>query len=307
MMARTGLRSAFLALGLAAALSAQGTAGFSMLPNPAPAGTAFRMYLLGLMVCRDCVHAFTRETVTVNGNRIDVRTVTTSTATPLAAEFPPGSIAILTGQVPGFPMPSLPPGRYEVWVTVVPECLDQKACTIPERLPMSVGSLEVKAGFSASYFLNPGSAPAAKPLDLQILSGGYSCATAFDSLTTEISGDVITLTFHDYERPMGCGMAYEIFGPTFKLPALPAGIYRVKVNRLSKKSVFEAGTLELVGTTALANSPRQDLPVPAARPRAGGPASGSAFQVLWRGHPCDFSGRRGHPARNLEVPGRPSD
>lgn len=300
MIARIGSRSFLFALGVAASLSAQGTPALSMLPNPAPADTSFRLYLQGFSLsCLNCIYSTARESVTVKGNRIDLRAVIPTTMVMSVTGVQASPLAIISGQLPDFPMPPLRPGRYEVWVAMVPECLDQKACTIPERPPVSVGPLDVKAGVSATYILNPGSAPAAKPFDMQLLSGGYSCATAFDSLSTEVSGDVITVTFYDWERPMGCAIAYEMFGPTFKLPALPAGTYRVKVERLSKQSVFEAGILEIVGTTALGEGARQNGPIPANASRAGLAAPGSALQIIWRGHSFDFSGRRAHQASDL--------
>jgi hypothetical protein len=272
------MKTAFLVypilLALALAAGAQSAPGPMIIPNPAPAGQEFRLYL-HTTGCTSCAYTYPPEPVAVKGNRIDLRyVIAVPRPNPGAAES--GPIQSLAGGMPAFSMPPLPAGRYEVWATQVPACLIQMPlCEIAEPVPFSAGELEVRSDVQAAYILNPSSAPAENPFDLQLLSGGYSCATAFDSLSAAVYGDTIALTFYDWELPKGCAVAYELYGPTFHLPALPAKTYRVKVNRLAKKTVADVGPLRIIGAVPI-------LPLsPALSPAVRSRAAWRGFEVVF--------------------------
>jgi hypothetical protein len=237
------------ALGLAGAALAQ-SAALSVAPNPAPAGRAFTLTLSGLAGL-SCNTVFERESVSVNGSRIDLRytpavsgwvldSVRASPSDPVCAL----ARAAAAMDLPRFEMPALAAGRYEVWAAQVPACLSGiPACTLAMPAPVSAGILHVGNGAAPGYVLNPAAANAGAPFDLQLLAAGYDCGSRFDSLGVAVSGAVITLAYHEYELPTGCAGAYELYGPTFPVPALAAGTYTVKANRLSQGAVEDAGVL----------------------------------------------------------------
>lgn len=279
MKSTTLLYPILMALSLAAGAAAQTASGPSVIPNPAPSGREFRLYLRIGMPCMDCSYTFSRESVSVNGSRIDLRYVI---SLPAANPGPPepGAIRSMAGSQPTFTMPSLAAGRYEVWASQIPACtLNPQPCEIAQPAPYRAGELEVRSDVQPGLILNPGYGPAEKAFDLQLVSGGYSCATAFDSLSAAVYRDTVTLTFYDWERPMGCAVAFELYGPTFHLPALPAGTYRVKVNRLSQRTLADVGPLQILGGVAVA---------PASRIVDGG-------RARWRGREVVFALPAGEP------------
>lgn len=252
---RPVLPALVLALGFAAAVGAQTNPGLFVTPNPAPANKAFQMLLQG--VAANCYTTFTRESVMVSGARIDLRYTSVSSGVvydqnsavcPMADAGP--SAASLLASMPVFSMPALKAGKYEVWATLMPECLySEPSCKIAVR-PDSVGILTVQGDVPMTYMLNPAATPAGKAFALQLLSYGFTCATAFDQLSAVVSDGVITLSFSDQELPKGCMDAYNPYGPTFQMPALKAGSYKVKVNRLQLNAVVDAGVLLVTGATA---------------------------------------------------------
>lgn len=257
MMTAILYRPILLALALAAVLGAQTTPTLSVTPNPAPAGKAFQLLLQG--VPAPCNTSFMRESVTVSGSRIDLRYTPVSTGIvtdaqtsavvcPMSATEP--SAAALLASMPVFAMPALKAGTYEVWATDMPECLyAQPSCKIAVR-PESAGTLEVRSDAPMSYMLNPSATPAGQAFSLQLLSYGFDCATAFDKLSAAVSDGVITLTFTDQELPKGCMDMYNPYGPTFRMPALKAGSYKVRVNRLQLNAIVDAGVLLVTDATA---------------------------------------------------------
>jgi hypothetical protein len=136
-----------------------------------------------------------------------------------------------------------------VWATYMPECLyAQPSCKIAV-MPESAGTLAVQAQVPMSYMLNPAAAPAGQAFALQLLSYGFSCATAFDKLSAAVTDSVITLAFSDQELPKGCMDAFNPYGPTFHMPAMKAGAYKVKVNRLQLNAIVDAGILLVTGSS----------------------------------------------------------
>jgi len=257
MNALTLTRPVLLALGLAAAVGAQTTSALSVAPNPAPANKAFQLLLQG--VATDCYTTFTRESVTVSDARIDLRYTAFSSGivtdpkpvSPVCPVAATGhSAASLLASMPVFAMPALKAGKYQVWATSMPECLfSEPSCKIAVR-PDSVGILVVQGDVPMSYMLNPSATPEGQAFALQLLSYGFTCATAFDQLSAVVSDGVITLSFSDQELPKGCMDTYNPYGPTFQMPALKAGSYKVRVNRLQLNAVVDAGVLLVTGATA---------------------------------------------------------
>jgi len=257
MIIATLYRPILLALALAASVCAQATPTLSVTPNPAPAGKVFQLLLQG--VATDCNTAFSRESVTVSGTRIDLRysRITTGivmdaptvgpTVCPMAATGP--SAGTLLASMPVFTMPALKAGKYEVWATYMPECLySQPSCKIAV-MPESAGTLAVQGDVPMSYMLNPAAVPAGQSFALQLLSYGFTCATAFDKLSAAVTDSVITLSFSDQELPKGCMDAFNPYGPVFQMPAMKAGAYKVKVNRLQFNAIVDAGILLVTGSS----------------------------------------------------------
>ena len=254
MFAETSRRKPFAILGLAAALgmpSAQ-TRSLSVMPNPAPADKPFTLYLQGVPI-PDCSSGFARESVTVSGDRIDLRYTVVQYAQPEKAS---GSLdacpvqalpdAAIPYRGPAFSLPALKAGKYEVWATSMPECLySQPACKIAVK-PESAGVLEVKGEAPPGYAFNPVSARAGQAFSLHLLSYLFTCGTTYDSVSAAVQAGAITLTFLDHPNPAAlCPAIYAPYGPVFRIPALTAGRYSVKVQRLPESTVVDAGILAI--------------------------------------------------------------
>src|SRR6185369_2032278 len=148
--------AACLALGMAAAFGTDvSPVPLSVQPNPVPAGRAFGLYLLGLP--NGSCTAYSRESVTVTGNRIDLRYTTasivvvpvTDSASPIRAagvvcpvlDNPGTGTDAIPLMAPSFELPALKAGTYEVWATNVPACrYSQPSCMIAETA-VSAGTL----------------------------------------------------------------------------------------------------------------------------------------------------------------------
>jgi hypothetical protein len=249
---RAALRSTLFALGLTAvAAPTQSKAALSVTPNPVAAGKGFVLYLQGLTA--DCFTVFARESVTVMGTRIDLRYTSQIVASaspeacpiPAAADFKVGPAPALPN-LPMFFMPALAAGKYEVWASDVPECV-YSGCKIAVT-SVSAGFLEVQKPAEPAYTFTPTSAIAGQAFDLHLLSYGFSCATTYENLVVQINGNVILLSFFDKE-PTGvaCPAVYMPYGPIFRIPALPAGNYEVRVDRnmMSAPTAAAAGNLQI--------------------------------------------------------------
>lgn len=278
MIADIPSKSLVAALGLAGAVFSQTASGLSVTPNPAPAGKAFTLTLWG--VKQDCHTAFTRETVTVSGNRIDLSYTPQTAAVPMGGvpenAASPGIVCPVyvdaAGQAvsdpvsilpnaPTFPMPALKAGEYEVWAEETPECLyTQPACAI-RIAPQAAGTLKVAADSQAAYSISPATAAEGGEFELQLLSYAFDCATTYDNLSVNVAGNEITLTFLDHADPAGiCPAIYRPYGPVFKMPALKAGSYAVKAYRMPS-----CHPCKMLGILADAGT----LTVTAAKPRTG--------------------------------------
>lgn len=264
--------AAALGLGLALA-SAQVAPTLSVTPNPAPADKSFLLYLWG--VGGTCYTTFTRESVTVSGNRIDLRYTAVNNGGPIIARDPAepmpidpvcpvyadanasGAPASILPNTPTYNMPALKAGKYEVWATNMPECLYAKPACAIKVAPQSAGILEVTGDAPAmTYTIDPTTVAAGKDFDLNLLSYGFNCGTTFDNLAVNVTGNVITLQFLDHEKTgIMCPAIYKPYGPTYKMTALKAGTYTVKASRLPAcypckmaAILADAGTLTVTGT-----------------------------------------------------------
>lgn len=255
-------RSIF-AIGLAAALaSGQAMPALSVYPNPAPAGKSFLLYLQGLTA--DCYTTFARETVTVTGTRIDLRYTSQAIVYPTDPPTPRTSCPIplsgtaaasagatpIVANLPTFLMPALAAGKYEVWASDIPECI-YSGCKIALPAPVSAGTLEVQAPAPLSFTFTPTSAKPGQGFDLQLLSYGFTCATRYENLVAQVAGNIINLSFFDHEEPgIGCPAVYMPYGPVFKMPALAAGTYTVRVDRNAMNALIVAGELRIANVPA---------------------------------------------------------
>jgi hypothetical protein len=257
---RAGLRVFLPTLGLAALLaSAQAQPALSVTPNPATAGKSFVLFLQGLTF--DCFTTFARESVQVMGNRIELYYTSEAMVYPPDAPVPrtcpvnlagttdvPAGVSPIVANLPMFSMPALAAGKYEVWASNVPECI-YSGCLIAYPAPVSAGTLEVQKPAALSYTFTPTSAIAGQAFDLHLLSYGFTCATAYENPVVQVSGNAITLSFLDHERTGGaCPAVYMPYGPIFKIPALPAGSYEVRVDRGMENALALAGNLQVTGS-----------------------------------------------------------
>jgi hypothetical protein len=102
-----------------------------------------------------------------------------------------------------------------------------------------------------AFTFTPLSSTAGKGFDLHLLSYGFTCATLFDSLAVHVVGDVITLSFLFREPPLiACPAIYAPYGPTFKIPALAAGTYQVRVDAGLRKTPVALGNLQITAAAA---------------------------------------------------------
>lgn len=252
------LRAMVFSLGLAVGLAkAQTTATLSVTPNPAPAGQAFALALLG--VPNTACAAFSRESVTVTGNRIDLRYTTTIYGPVLAesgagtqppvdyvcpATLPPvpanagGSIV---ANFPRFTMPPLKAGQYEVWAANMPACLySQPACLIAV-MPVSAGVLTVEGATPtqhASWYLKEKTVAADKAFQMQLLRDSLPACTSFSHQSATLSGNLIFASFL-METGANCSTLPVNPGPVFAVPALKAGIYPVYPQELAACQVAQ--------------------------------------------------------------------
>jgi hypothetical protein len=268
-----------LSLALPASVRAQvvDPAPLSVLPNPAPAGKAFTLTLQG--VYGSCYTAFARESVLVTGNRIDLR-YTESQLVFIADQakpspdimMPPGCVVFdQMGRVdtlvqpidpimlnsPTFDMPALKPGTYEVWATMMPECLYSNPSCKVAVTARSAGKLVVEEQpVGIKYTIDPTTAAANKDFELSLLSYSFNCGTEFFYQSVAMNGNEITLTFLDKQKmDIACPAIYKPYGPTYKMPALKAGEYKVKAYRMPAcypckllGETTDAGVLTIKGT-----------------------------------------------------------
>ena len=272
----------FLATALMLGLStfsahAQVVAALSVSPNPAPANKAFTLTLNG--VTATCNTVFSRESVSVYSNRVDLRYTAESRIIidppiidvqpakdippicPVYADPQPAGGPIIEPpamlNAPTFQMPAMKPGKYEVWATAIPACAYSKPACLIKIAPVAAGTLEVTEGISGiTYTVTPSAAAAGKEFELHLLSYGFNCGTTFDNLSVDVTGNVITVSFLDHEHAgIMCPAIYMPYGPTFKIPALSAGTYKVKAYRhpacLPCKmlgEIADAGSIVIQGT-----------------------------------------------------------
>ncbi len=165
---------------------------------------------------------------------------------------------IYYGTAPSFQIPSLRPGKYEVWATQDYACLHTKpACALPLQSKYA-GTLIVTPEVAVTYSINPTQTAAAKDFTLELLSYQFNCATYYDMQNVSVNGNEISLTFLDHENPAGlCPAIYKPYGPSFKIAALSAGTYKVTAYRLPACAAqgckmaampADAGTLTVLGT-----------------------------------------------------------
>ena len=314
------------AFGLAAPFgTAQTTGTLSVTPNPAPAGQTFVLALLG--VPNTGCSTFSRESVTVTGNRIDLRYTTTAYGPILAASgdatqppadyvcpltmppVPAASASPIVANFPRFDMPPLKAGQYEVFAANMPACLyDQPTCLIAV-MPVSAGVLTVQGAPSpkhVSWYLKEKTIAADKPFQMQLLRDSLSDCTRFSNQNAVIMGTSIYASFlMGMDSTARCSSTPgDPIGPVFAVPALKAGIYPVYPQELAACQVAQPPCylpiLAPVATDTLVVT--QSLAIGLARLRAGAPRvelrAGYAFFSLpagkagiWRATLTTLDGR----------------
>jgi hypothetical protein len=119
------------------------------------------------------------------------------------------------------------------------------ARALPASAATLVAGLVLAAGASATpsgYAFDPDTAKAGQEFTLR-LTGGFDCATAFSDMHAIVAGDTLRLSFLPQSLPKGCGDTSHAYGPSFPIPALKAGSYLVRVDRLDRDAVADAGFL----------------------------------------------------------------
>jgi hypothetical protein len=109
-----------------------------------------------------------------------------------------------------------------------------------------VAGLVLAAGASATpsgYAFSPDTAKAGQGFTLRLTGDAFDCATAFSGAQAIVAGDTLRLSFLPQQLPKGCGDTSHTYGPSFPIPPLKAGSYRVRVDRLDRDAAVDAGTL----------------------------------------------------------------
>ncbi|MDB5103801.1 MAG: hypothetical protein JWP91_1490 [Fibrobacteres bacterium] len=228
---------------------------YTVSPNPAPAGARFTLSLNGGAF--PCVTSFSRESVTVTGNRIDLTFQANSgimvpVDDPYAAKaIPPicmvddmavqpaipqpiDTVPIFRANVPAFAMPALKAGAYEVWATQVYACqFTQPACLVKSQ-PQYAGTLKTGAATREGWFLKNEETLADKAFPMQLLNNLYgNCQTTFTHLThAEAAGNISVSFVVETDKNRVCVQDIIPWGPVVEMPALKAGIYPVYVQTL---------------------------------------------------------------------------
>jgi hypothetical protein len=108
------------------------------------------------------------------------------------------------------------------------------ALALPSAMRAGSGSAESAAqGPSEAFFPSPARAEAGKPFALGIMSFRYNCGTEFSHASFTRQGDALDFRFVARENPAAiCPAVIAPYGPSFHLPALPAGRYRLTATAL---------------------------------------------------------------------------
>ena len=190
-------------------------------PSTSTAETAF------LLTARNdrysCATEFSHQVVTVNENNIQLGfTATNNPAIKCAKPIKPYG--------PAFKIPALKAGKYEVTLIDAPACVwSQPACKIAV-LPEKGGTLNlISEGENPYEFsFSPKAVEANKPFGLDLLSYNYNCGTAYSHLSAQVANGQITLAYVAKNNPAAiCPAIYKPYGPTFKVEALKAGVYKI--------------------------------------------------------------------------------
>jgi hypothetical protein len=254
-------RTVLFAIGLAAGFgAAQTTTTLSVTPNPAPAGQTFVLSLLGLT--NNACTTFSRESVTVTGNRIDLR-YTATTYGPIPAQsgagtqppvdyvcpltMPPVPDAVggsIVATLPRFDMPALKAGQYEVWAANMPACLYSQPTCLIAVMPVSAGVLTVQGATPTkhvSWYLKEKTVAADKAFQMQLLRDSLPACTIFSHPSVSLLGNSLYASFL-----MGTDSAAKCtpisanpIGPVFAVPALKVGLYPVYPQELAACQVAQ--------------------------------------------------------------------
>ncbi len=147
---------------------------------------------------------------------------------------------------PVFDLPALEAGEYTILRNETYECLQQEpACKIAEILD-SVGVLNVVAEnqFSENFwYLDKKVVLKEKASEISVLNPSKgSCNDYFTNQSVQVNGNTITLSFASRRNDdIVCITDQHPSGPTFELPALTAGSYKVMVADMPPCSVCEEG------------------------------------------------------------------
>lgn len=110
------------------------------------------------------------------------------------------------------------------------------ACALALPSAMRAGSQPGESaapGPSIAFFPSPGRADAEGPFTLKILSYRYNCGTEYSHAAFRRDGDVLDFRFVAKENPAAvCPANIAPYGPSFEMPALPAGRYHLAATAL---------------------------------------------------------------------------
>lgn len=127
-----------------------------------------------------------------------------------------------------FRVPPLKAGSYEARFQRRLPCEMTNPKCEPFIFPDSAGTFTVVDRAKAPFSIQPRAAAADKSFDLFLTSKDFTCGNTFTNLSVAVRGGQINLAFTNKVDPLVlCPAIEKDYGPTFKVPALKAGVYQV--------------------------------------------------------------------------------
>ncbi len=189
--------------------------------NPATTETdkTFQLQILSSSY-HNCGMAFENKSVDVDG--LNIRLGFTSIETPVQC------ITNISPWGPVFDIPALKKGRYKVFATDIPDCVNSDpACTMAILEPEAIGTLTVDDNKVVldDFNISPEQTAANQAFEISVSSHSISCNVVFSNQNVTADEDKIILQYDFVLTRKACPDVYQPYGTTFKVSALEPGNY----------------------------------------------------------------------------------